>query len=126
MENPLEHDEQVAVIDWCDGPDSPDGADEIFAIPNGGYRGDSAMAKIVGARLRREGVRKGVVDLMLPVARGKYHGAFIEMKRRKGEEATKDQKAFLKRMKANGYFTAVCKGSDAAIKIIGDYLEERC
>jgi hypothetical protein len=32
--------------------------------------------------LRREGMRTGVPDLVQPVAIGKFHGLYLEMKRR--------------------------------------------
>lgn len=50
----------------------------LFAIPNGGYRNASEAAN-----LKSQGVKAGVPDLMLPVACGQFHGLFIEMKRPK-------------------------------------------
>lgn len=47
----------------------------LYHIPNEGKRSVS-----YGAALRRQGMKKGVPDLCLPVARGKYHGLYIEMK----------------------------------------------
>lgn len=49
--------------------------DMLYHIPNGGSRN-----KIEAANLRRQGVRSGVPDLCLPVARGNYHGLYIELK----------------------------------------------
>lgn len=48
----------------------------LFAIPNGGLRD-----RITASRLKAEGVKAGVPDLMLPVSRGGYCGQFIELKR---------------------------------------------
>ena len=48
----------------------------LHAIPNGGARD-----KVTGARMKAEGVKPGVSDLMLPVARGLYHGLYLEMKK---------------------------------------------
>src|SRR5262245_64718583 len=47
-----------------------------FAIPNGGARD-----VITAGRLKAEGVRAGVPDVCLPVARAGYHGLFLEVKR---------------------------------------------
>lgn len=61
--------------------------DNMFAIPNGDQRGDGTLkgAAIAGNRLKAEGLKAGVPDLMLawPITyKGVvYHGLFIEMKR---------------------------------------------
>lgn len=47
----------------------------LYAIPNGGKR-----HKVTAARLQAEGVRAGVLDLCLPVARQGFHGYYLEMK----------------------------------------------
>ena len=52
----------------------------MYHIPNGGTR-----SKSEAGRFRAEGVKAGVPDICLPVARGGYHGMYIEMKRRKGQ-----------------------------------------
>ena len=46
----------------------------MFAIPNGGERNVK-----VAVKLKAEGVRAGVSDIMLPAPRSNYHGFFIEM-----------------------------------------------
>ena len=43
--------------------------DLLFHIPNGGSRHPREAAN-----LKRQGVKAGVPDLFLPIARGKYHG----------------------------------------------------
>ena len=55
------------------------GLEMLYAIPNGGYRN-----KITAARLKREGVKAGVLDINLDVAGHGYHGLRIEMKSKKG------------------------------------------
>lgn len=51
----------------------------LYHVPNGGSRN-----RIEAARLQAQGVKAGVPDLCLPVARGKYHGLYIELKRTRG------------------------------------------
>ena len=63
--------EQETVVQWCEWNRIP-----VFAIPNGGKR-DAAEA----AHMKRQGVRAGVPDLCIPLARGGYHGLVIELKR---------------------------------------------
>lgn len=48
----------------------------LFAIPNGGLRD-----KVTAAKLKHEGVKPGVPDLMLPLPCRDYAGLFVEMKR---------------------------------------------
>jgi hypothetical protein len=73
----FEHIEQCALFQWLNdnAAATPDLA-KAFAIPNGGYRN----VRTAG-RLKAEGVKPGIPDVMLLVARGDYHGLMIEMKR---------------------------------------------
>jgi len=53
----------------------------LHHIPNGGARGDSPKSRMIqGAKLKAQGTKPGVADLFLPVARGSWHGLYIEMK----------------------------------------------
>src|SRR5689334_14176538 len=76
--------------------------DLLFHIPNGELR-DPATA----AKLQAMGVKPGVCDLFLPIARGGWHGCFIEMKRR-GETPTPVQVAFMQAVERQGYFVQPC------------------
>ena len=93
----------------------------LFHIPNGGSRG-----KAEAARFKAEGVKAGVPDLFLPVARGPYHGLFIEMKRQSGGRTSEAQRKWLAALAAEGYFTTVCYGWKEAAELIEDYLKRRC
>lgn len=90
----------------------------LFHIPNGGYRNGKE-----GANLKRQGVRKGVPDLFLPVARGIYHGLFVEMKTPKGRLAP-EQKGWINALIAQGYRAAVAWGYEDAVSIIEGYLND--
>ena len=48
----------------------------LYHIPNEGKR-----SRATGARLVAEGLKRGVPDICLPVARGGCHGLYIELKR---------------------------------------------
>lgn len=89
----------------------------LFAIPNGGLRN-----KVTAARLKREGVKAGVPDLMLPVARGGYHGLFLEMKIG-SNKPTQQQRAWLENLRGQGYFTHVCWDWSLALQYLLDYLD---
>ncbi len=90
----------------------------MFAIPNGGLRNAS-----VAAKLKAEGVKPGISDIFLPIARGVYHGLFIEMKRPKPRGVpTKEQEAFFSHLDSAGYAYAVCYGWQAAVAALSRYL----
>jgi hypothetical protein len=89
----------------------------MYHIPNGGLRNKS-----VAVRLTAEGVRRGVPDICLPVARSGYHGMYIELKRRKGGIVSKEQTEWLELLAAQNYLSLVCYGWDEAREAIKDYL----
>lgn len=111
---PTEAQEQSLVMEWASlNPRLR----WLHAIPNGGSRD-----KREGANLKRQGVKKGVSDLCLPLACRGYHGLYIEMKRKKGGTVSSEQRKFIDDMTANGYYAAVCKGAEEAIKLIKWYI----
>lgn len=114
-----EHAEQAALIErvaWAAGQ-HPELA-LLLAIPNGGAR-----HKATAARLKAEGVRAGVPDLFLPVARGGSHGLWIEMKRARGGRVAAAQAWWHVRLAEAGYRVEVCHGQDAAWAALCRYLE---
>lgn len=90
----------------------------LHHVPNGGKR-DSRTA----ANLKKEGVKSGVPDIVLPVARGNYHGLYIELKTQKGT-LQKSQKEWLKALDEEGYATKVCRGWLEAREVIEKYLNQ--
>jgi hypothetical protein len=91
----------------------------MFAIPNGGMRG-----KVTASRLKAEGVKKGVPDIFLPVAKGGFHGLFIEMKKRVNGRMSIEQKTFSEAMTRKGYMFACCNSTEKAIVVIEAYLSQ--
>lgn len=71
---------------------------------------------------RAIGVKKGVPDLCLPVARGGCHGLYIEMKAPNGTTRA-EQDWWLEELRGQGYQAAVCYGWEDAARVIGSYLE---
>lgn len=88
----------------------------LYHIPNGGSRN-----KPEAQNLKAQGVKAGVPDLCLPVARGNFHGLYIEMKYGKNKTTDK-QRYWLAELKEQGYETAVCYGAEEAMDKIADYL----
>ena len=90
----------------------------LFHIPNGGSRHPAEAA-----RLKAQGVKPGVPDICLPVPKKKYHGLYIELKRRSGGVVSEAQNAMLTALRRQGYKVAICFGCDDAWKTISEYLE---
>lgn len=88
----------------------------MFHIPN-----ERKCSRATGGRLKAEGVKKGVPDILLPVARGRFHGLFIEMKRI-GGKLSKEQVEWMKKAENYGYATIVCEGWIPAKGAIEIYL----
>lgn len=119
--SPLEHIEQVHLFQWATWQSGkyPE-LDLMYAIPNGGYRN-----KKTAAELKAEGVKSGVSDIFLPVARCGKHGLYIEMKRTEGGKLSKNQEKFIADVKDQGYAAIVCFGFDEAKEIILQYLNNK-
>jgi hypothetical protein len=121
-DEPSEHDIQAAVFAWAAENEArwPE-LGMLFAIPNG-----SARHPAVGAKLKAEGVKRGVPDICLPVPRrtgvdGFYAGAFLELKTQRGR-LSPEQLAWLDRLHKQGYFCAVCYGVEQATETLEWYL----
>lgn len=113
-----EAEEQKTLFDWADWNTGkyPE-LRFLFHVPNGGSRN-----VIEAANLKRQGVKAGVPDLCLPVARKKFHGLYIELKR-KGGRVSERQSEWLSFLDKQGYKTAVCYGWEEASRVIMEYLE---
>ncbi|MGE4537621.1 MAG: VRR-NUC domain-containing protein [Desulfovibrio sp.] len=113
-----EHEEQALVIARAEAlaPSVPE-MRMLFAIPNGGVR-----SKATAGKLKVEGVKSGVSDLFLSVARGGYHGLYVEMKAHGSRGASDAQKDWIAAAKSEGYRAEVCVGADAAWVVICEYL----
>lgn len=109
---PTEHQEQVALITWAA---TQPGLDTLFAIPNGGFRSYTTAKK-----LKAEGCKPGVSDLLWPCALHGWHGLWIEMKALDGT-LTEDQEDWLRQMHEQGYVSVVAYGCAAAQLAIADY-----
>lgn len=113
----IEDDHQAALIRWANlqARARPELA-LLLHVPNGGKRNIREAA-----RLKAQGVRAGVPDLLLPVARGGLHGLWIEMKA-PGGRLSPAQREWLDVLGKQGYRTAVCHGWSMARDEILDYL----
>ena len=110
-----EHEEQVSLL-------SQKGCHPmLYSIPNGA-RTSISVAK----RLKAEGLKKGVPDLILPIARLGYHSLYIEMKRHKPRGTTsKEQKVWHKALAKEGHLVYVCYGGEAAWTVLNNYINSK-
>lgn len=115
----LEANEQRTLFDWVRWNEgkNPD-LWFLHAIPNGGSRN-----KIEAANLKKQGVKAGVSDLFLPVAKGVYHGLYIELKI-KGGRTSDLQMEWIKRVQMQNYMALVAYGFDEAKAVIEWYLKQ--
>ncbi len=113
-----EADEQEALFQWAEVYANiyPE-LQLMFHIPNGGSRN-----RLEAANLKRQGVKAGVPDILLPSPRGKYHGLFIELKVAKNKP-TVNQINWLQQLSKQGYAVCICYSWTEAREKIIKYLE---
>jgi hypothetical protein len=112
---------QCALISWWHVAHAGFGVPErlLFKVSNDGLR-----SPVMGAIMKREGLRAGVPDLMLCVPRGIYHALFLELKLPTGK-VSDDQKAFIADAWAHNYSAYVAYSLDEAINDITAYLNTK-
>lgn len=111
-----EHNLQEGCIKWF-RLQYPQYAKRLFAVPNAGKRANGR-----GKYFVREGLTKGVSDLILLIPNKHYSGMVIEMKYGKNK-LTPDQKTFLHESAALGYKALVCYSLETFIKQLSDYMK---
>lgn len=111
---PTESEEQEALFAWC----LANGI-EMVHIPN-----ERKCTAFVAGQLLRQGMRKGFPDNFIPIARGGFHGLFIELKRAKKSLSKKspEQREWVKKLNKAGYKAVFCYGAEEAKKVISEYL----
>lgn len=116
---PSEEEEQADLMVWVAAMQGqcPDLA-LLYHVPNGGLR-----AKATGVMLKRTGLKKGVLDLHLPVARGGYIGLWLEIKKADhSNEPTPEQEWWIEQLRRKGHRCEVCYGKNEAVAVLQDYL----
>jgi len=93
--------------------------DLIYHVPNGGHR-----VKAVAAKLKAQGVKAGIPDLVLSMARGGYFGLYIEFKATPPNDSavSASQQERLRKLNEQGYLAIVCRGRFDAMEQIRAYL----
>jgi hypothetical protein len=116
-DRPYESQEHSALWQWCQLSFNvyPE-LRLLYHIPNGERRSPKD-----GAKLKRMGVRPGIPDWCLPVARGSFHGLYIEMKRL-GASLNDHQRYWFETLQKQGYRCEIAKGWEAGREILIQYL----
>lgn len=79
-------------------------------------------SRIVGQILKLMGVRPGVPDICVPIAKGGHHGLYIELKAGKNKP-TAYQAQYLADLTNNGYMAVCVTGHIAARAVIETYMD---
>jgi len=120
---------QQTVVSWCHmlEPLHPE-LRWLYAVPNGGF----LLGKAAAGRLKGEGLKTGVFDLGLDIARGGYHGLKIEMKvpasidktgkKTRPGTPSEEQLEWYQHYCNQGYRAEICHGFRPAIALIREYL----
>lgn len=118
-----EHAHQVALFNWSRMHEKAHPELRLmYAIPNAAKR-----SKRQGAYMKAEGLRAGVPDVCLPVARQGFHALYIELKRprtatQRAGTVSAAQSDMLDRLNQERNLAIVCYGWEEAAKAIIDYV----
>jgi len=116
----LESDLQHAIFVWASTiVDKYPELKWMYHCPNGEKR-DAFTAQ----RLKQQGVKAGILDLMLCVPRGDYHGLAIELKKPGGKckSPSLEQLEYIVFLTKQGYYARVSNDFDEVKTIILGYL----
>lgn len=110
--------EQISLFRWAEFAENkyPE-LKLMYHVPNEGKR-----SALTGSRLKQAGLKPGVPDIVLPVARGGYIGLYIELKYG-SNKTTENQKDWLRDLRDQNHLTAVCYGWEQAKDLIESYMK---
>jgi hypothetical protein len=96
----------------------------VYAVPNGTMiAGNSVQRARYMAFLKAQGLKPGVSDICIALPVGKWHGAYLEMKRDDKAKLSEDQAKWLALMGAAGYYSAKTPGFESAVEHTKTYLK---
>jgi|TARA_R110000796_G_scaffold165388_2_gene282178 hypothetical protein len=113
--------EQQALFEWAElyKRETPE-LEMLYAIPNQGGAGKAAIIR--GQRMRREGQKKGIPDLCLPVRRANWNSLYIEMKDVKSGRMSPHQLDWAMKLFRHQNCCVLAHGFEAAREAIMEYL----
>lgn len=121
---PTEAQEQEAVFAWAASRERREPRLRLLHASMNGILTDPRF----GAKLKRQGRKAGVPDILLPVPRIdrsiEHYGLWIELKREKGGLVSSEQIWWHQQLTEMGYRVVVARGAKAAIEEIERYLSD--
>lgn len=117
--SPLESWEQEQFFRWVYGHQIK--YPELQLI-NGSMNGVRVGPKTM-KNLKAQGLRRGIPDIDVPIARRGAHGLRIEMKRVSGGSISSDQRRIHTMLEKQGYTVCVCRGWREAVGVLINYLD---
>lgn len=119
-----EYDIQAAFVKWCKWNEVKYPSLKLaFSSVNGAHlAGDARMRAIKMARLKANGLRVGVPDWSLPVARNGYAGMWIEFKAGKNK-LSHAQAEYIDLLRAENHLVHVYYDWEKAAVAVKDYLQ---
>lgn len=112
---PFEIHEQIAVVEYLEILKNKGKIILYSALPNNTYTRSWNQRR----KGKLEGVRQGVPDILVVTPKTLF---FIEMKRVKGGQVSKEQKEWIEAINKAGVPAKVCKGFDEAKKFIDEII----
>jgi len=91
----------------------------LIHVPNGGKRPRGEAGK-----MKAMGVRKGVLDFLLPFPHNGYTGLFVELKA-DNNNLTPEQSEWKDKGDKEGYLTAVCWTLEEFMAVVLKFVEKR-
>jgi hypothetical protein len=88
-----------------------------YSIPNGSHKSPASAGLH-----KRTGLKSGVPDVHLPIAKGLFVGWWCEFKSKHGSVAV-NQKEWHRRLSAHGHRVCIARSWDAAANELIDYLQ---
>ena len=89
---------------------------KVFAVPNGGSR-----HKIEAANMKRQGVKRGVADVILQIPKKGYASLCLEFKTSTGKQSA-EQKEYQRQVEMAGSKYVIVRSVEQAIRELQQYL----
>lgn len=110
-----EHYNQVMLFDYFERF-HPEVYEVMAAMPNGGLRSDKTARDMLA-----EGQKKGYPDIIIDMAKGRYHGLRLELKAGKNN-CSESQKSYQVTLRNGGFAVVVAWEFEAAKRAIEEYI----